>query len=56
MTHSIAGTQSASSQASITKRPALPIILSDAQHHPQLIDADYADTEAPIPCWNNRTL
>jgi transposase len=25
-------------------------------HHPQLIDAGYADTKTPIPWWNNRTL
>jgi transposase len=25
-------------------------------HHPQLIDARYADQQTPIPWWNNRTL
>lgn len=25
-------------------------------HHPQLIDAGYADTKTPIPWWDNRTL
>lgn len=25
-------------------------------HHPQLIDAHYADQATPIPWWNNRTL
>jgi hypothetical protein len=25
-------------------------------HHPQLIDAGYADLKTPIPWWNNRTL
>ena len=25
-------------------------------HHPQLIDAGYADTKTSIPWWNNRTL
>ena len=25
-------------------------------HHPQLIDAGYADLNTPIPWWNNRTL
>ena len=25
-------------------------------HHPQLIDASYADTKTSIPWWNNRTL
>jgi transposase len=25
-------------------------------HHPQLIDAGYADTTTPIPWWDNRTL
>ena len=25
-------------------------------HHPQLIDADYADLKTPIPWWDNRTL
>ena len=25
-------------------------------HHPQLIDAGYADIKTPIPWWNNRTL
>ncbi|KZS76525.1 hypothetical protein A4G29_03070 [Mycobacterium kansasii] len=25
-------------------------------HHPQLIDAGYADLETPIPWWDNRTL
>ena len=25
-------------------------------HHPQLIDAGYADLKTPIPWWNNRSL